>query len=74
MYSDARKIHLIEEVLKVESEAVLLQLETVLNNHNHPEKKASIYDLVGVISKKDATAMSTAITETCENIDENDWK
>ena len=36
MYSEARKIHLIEEMLKVKSETVLIELESVL-------KKAGLY-------------------------------
>jgi hypothetical protein len=75
MYSKARKIHLIEEVLKVKSNAVLLQIETILNSYNSKvEKKPSIYDFVGIISKNEAVEMNRAITETCEIIDENDWK
>jgi hypothetical protein len=75
MYSEARKIHLIEEVLKVKSDAVLLQIETILNSYNSKvEKKPSIYDFVGIISKNEAVEMNRAITETCEIIDENDWK
>jgi hypothetical protein len=75
MYSEARKIHLIEEVLKVKSEAVLLQIETILNSYNSKvEKKPSIYDFVGIISKNEAVEMNRAITEACVIIDENDWK
>jgi hypothetical protein len=75
MYSEERKIHLIEEVSKVENEAVLLKLETVLNTYNSKNgKKPSIYDFVGIISKKEADEMKQAIAEACENIDMNDWK
>ena len=75
MYSEARKIHLIEEVLKVKSDTVLLKIETILNNHKgKADKKPNIYDFVGIISKKEAVEMNLAITETCEIIDENDWK
>jgi len=74
MYSEARKIHLIEEVLKVTDDTVLLELENVLSNHSKPEKKPNIYDFVGIVSKSDASEMNRAIAESCENIDENDWK
>lgn len=74
MYSEARKIHLIEEVLKVTDDTVLLELENVLSSRSKPEKKLSIYDFVGIISKSDASEMTRAIAESCENIDENDWK
>lgn len=72
MYSEARKIHLIEEVLKIKSDAVLLEIETILSSYNHPKKKASIYDFVGIVSKNEAEDMKQAISESCENIDEND--
>jgi hypothetical protein len=64
MYSEARKIHLIEKVLKVKSEAVLIELESILNSYNNKaEKKTSIYDFVGVISKKEADEMKQAIAQ-----------
>jgi hypothetical protein len=34
MYSDARKIHVIEEILKVKSDAVLIEIERILEAHN----------------------------------------
>jgi len=74
MFSEARKIHLIEEVIKIKSESVLLEMERVLNNYKALEKKQSIYDFVGIISKKDAVDMNQAIADSCESIDENDWK
>lgn len=53
MYSEARKIHLIERVLKVKREDILIEIESILNSYNNKvEKKTSIYDFVGVISKK----------------------
>ncbi len=62
MYSEARKIHLIEEVLKVKSDAVLLQIETILNSYNSKvEKKPSIYDFLGIISKNEAAEMNRAM-------------
>lgn len=75
MYSEARKIHLIEEVIKVKNDAVLTEIETILNAyHDKAKKKPNIYDFVGILSKKDADIMSKAIAEACETIDENDWK
>ena len=75
MYSETRKIHLIEAVLKVKSNSILTEIETILNSYNNKsEKKPSIYDFVGIISKNEAKEMKLAIAETCEMIDENDWK
>jgi len=75
MYSETRKIHLIAEILKVKSSKVLTEMEAVLNNYSKKSKlKPSIYDFVGFISSDDAAEMNRAIEETCETIDENDWK
>ncbi len=75
MYTEARKIHLIEELLKVDNDATLTELETVIKKAKKGKnKKASIYDFVGVISTKNADKMRKAIEETSEIIHEDDWK
>ncbi|WP_257667061.1 hypothetical protein [Parapedobacter tibetensis] len=38
MYSEARKLHLIEELLKVKSDTVLAQVEVVLKKAKKPVK------------------------------------
>jgi hypothetical protein len=74
MYSEARKIHVIEQVLKLKSGAVLTKIEGILKKETKVDKKPSIYDFVGILSKKEAAEMRKAIAETCETIDQNDWK
>ena len=78
MYIEARKIYLIEEVLKEKNEATLSQLETVLKESKRKvsskKKKASIYDFVGILSKKEADGMKKVIADTCETINPDDWK
>jgi hypothetical protein len=79
MYIDARKIHLIEEVLKVTSEETLVELETVIKKSKKKTKatvtaKPSFRDFVGILSKKEADAMKKTIEEGCEQIHPNDWK
>jgi hypothetical protein len=77
MYIEARKIHLIEEVLKVTNEATLIELETVIEKSKkktEKEKKPSIYDFVGILTKKEANDMRKVIEETCETINPDDWK
>lgn len=77
MYTEARKIQLIAEVLKVSSEATLAELESVLKKKSLKQekvKKPSIYDFVGVISKKESAQMKQVIKETCETIEADDWK
>lgn len=75
MYTEARKLHLIGEVLKVTSEVTLNELETVLEkSKNKPEKKTSIYDFVGILTKEESAEMRKVIEETCETINPDDWK
>jgi hypothetical protein len=75
MYADARKIHLIEKMLKVSDEITLNALEATLSNSNKTkQKKLSIYDFVGIITKKEANEMRKAIKDSTEIIDTNDWK
>jgi hypothetical protein len=76
MYTEARKINLIEAVLQISNDEVLLQLETVINKmpKNKEKKKVSAHDFLGVWNKKDAALIEKAIEESCEQIHEDDWK
>ena len=75
MHTIERKIHLIEEVLKVNNESTLDALEIALKKSKKPKgKKSSIYDFVGVISKDESAQMKKAIKETAETINADDWK
>lgn len=75
MYSESRKIQLIEDVLKVENDSILSKLESVLKNSRAAkEKKRSIYDFVGIISNKEAQEMKKIIKETSETINPDNWK
>ncbi len=76
MYSEAKKLHLIEGLLKAKGEAVWITLENVLKSSalKSDAKKPSIYDFVGILSEKETDDMKNAIAEACETIDENDWK
>lgn len=75
MYSESRKIQLIEEVLKVENDSILSKLENVLKNSRAAkEKKRTIYDFVGIISNKEAQEMKKVIKETSQTIHPDDWK
>ncbi len=67
MNSEARKILLIEKVLKIKSDAILVEIETILNSHrNSAKKESSIYDFVGIILENEAIEMKKAIAETCD--------
>jgi len=76
MYSETRKINLIEKVLKVTNEDTLLELENVLKKAKLERQKrpVSAHNFVGVWSKEDADLMSEAINESCEQIHPDDWQ
>jgi hypothetical protein len=75
MFTEARKIQLIEKVLKVSNEATLNELETVLKKSGRRKtEKHSARKFSGIWSKKDAALIEKAIKEDCEQIHPNDWK
>jgi hypothetical protein len=76
MYKEARKIQLIEEVLKITNEATLAELETVIKKSGKVKsaKPLSAHDFSGVWSPKDAALIEKAIEDACEQINPDDWK
>ncbi len=62
MYIETRKIHLIEEVLKIGSEELLNELETVLEKSKTTKKKhsESAHNFLGLWNKKDAILIEKA--------------
>jgi len=76
MYSEARKMHLIEDLIKVKNEAVLIEIESVLKRaaQDKQTSRPSAHDFVGLWSKEDAEAIEKAIEEGCEQIHPDDWK
>lgn len=75
MFTEARKLHLIEEVIKLRSEKALMQIEHILKTavSTEPARRPSAHSFLGKISKKDIALMENAIQEGCEQIDLNDW-
>ena len=69
MYSEARKMHLIEDLIKVKNEAVLIEIEIVLNRAAEKKEgdRLSAHDFVGIWSKEDAEAIEKAIEDGCEH-------
>lgn len=74
MYTDSRKIHIIEAVLKVEDEKTLVQIEHAIQQSKETDKKFSAHDFAGILSKEDAMLIKKAIEEGCEQINPDDWK
>ncbi len=76
MHIETRKLHLIEEMLKVKSEATLSALENLLKSTNKKtvEKTPSLKDFSGIWSKDEAEEIERIIAESCETIHPDDWK
>lgn len=75
MNGEARKLHLIEEILKIENDAVLQEVESVINRSKlEAVPRKSIKDLAGTLSHEEAEEMKRVIEESCEQINPDDWK
>ena len=63
--TDARKIHLIEEILKTDNEETLTEVEYVLacSEKEAGKKKVSAHDFLGLWDKEDAELIEQAIRE-----------
>ena len=75
MVSTDRKMHVIEEVIKLDDERYFGEIETILERSNRTRLiKGTAFDFVGRWSKEDAEQIDKAIEEGCEQIHEEDWK
>jgi hypothetical protein len=74
MVRESRKIQLIEDVLKLQSDSTLTELEKVIKKSKNKKKRLYMYDFVGVMSPKEIGQVKQAIAESSEKIDPNDWK
>ncbi|QNL50595.1 hypothetical protein H8S90_03025 [Olivibacter sp. SDN3] len=78
MISETRKLHLIEEVLKIKSESTLAALEDFLKKAKIKERKNKktlmFQEFSGIWSKEEADEIERAIEESCETINPDDWK
>lgn len=74
MYTDSRKINIIESVLKTNDEKTLSALEQVIEKSEKTVKKKSASAFVGIWKKEDAETIEKAIEESCGQIHPDDWK
>jgi len=64
MYAEAKKLHLIEELLKVDSDAILAELETVLSKAK--SRTHNFKNFVGVLSLDEVNELERNIENGCE--------
>ena len=78
MYTEARKLHIIEAVLKTENDAVLEAIEAIVEKDNTKDiskkSKAKFSDLLGTLTPEEAESMKHTIEENFEKINPDDWK
>ena len=75
MYGEAKKLHLIEEILKIENDVVLAEVETVISKSKaHGVRRKSFKDFAGMMSDEDIKKLEKTIEEGCETIHSDDWK
>jgi len=74
MYSEVKKLHLIEELLKVKDDSILEEIERTLSSAHTSAKKKSFTEFAGKISAEDLDKMEKDIKEHCGQIIEDDWK
>lgn len=75
MNAEARKLHLIEAILKVEDEALLNEVENLLEKAEaRPVERKRPEDFAGIWTEEEAEEIKRSIEESCEQIDPDDWK
>ena len=74
MYTDTRKIHIIEAIFKTDDEETLSAIEHAIKQPVKNGKKFFAHDFVGILSKGNTALMEKAIEEGCEEINPDDWK
>lgn len=75
MFSESRKMHLLEDVIKLRDESVLLEIEALLARPL-PKGKPNVdaHEFIGLFNIGDVELMEKVINEGCEQIDPADWK
>lgn len=75
MYGEAKKLHLIEEILKIENDAVLDEVNSVISKSKlRPVERRSFKEFSGIWSAAEADEMKRIIEESFEQINPDDWK
>jgi hypothetical protein len=65
MYGEAKKLHLIEAILKIENDALLEEVETVINkNKLHVAGSKSFKDFAWIWTTVEADEMTRIIDES----------
>lgn len=75
MSGEAKKLHLIEKLLKISDESVLEEVENVLSRGKlQVAHKKSFKEFAGKMSDEEVMEMERIIEQGCEQIHPDDWK
>jgi hypothetical protein len=75
MYTETAKLHLIEDLLKINDVGSLAELKKILDQMITPSRpRVSAKKFAGRWSNIDATQIEKAIEDGCGQINEDDWK
>jgi hypothetical protein len=76
MNTEAKKLQIIEEVLKIKSDVALTEIDALIKKaiRSESSKKVSAHNFSGIISEDDVMSMEAAIEAGCEQIHLDDWK
>lgn len=77
MYGEAKKLHLIEEILKIEDSRVLDEVEIIINKnklHAISGNAKELKEFAGIWPVSEAEEIKRIIEDSCEQINPDDWK
>jgi len=76
MLLETKKLHIIEEVLKIDNDSVLTELEAYLDKavKTTDSAKFNAQNFSGIWTQEEADEIADIIEEACENINPDDWK
>jgi len=74
MYAEARKLQIIEEIIKIENDSILDEVESIIKNKSITVKKNGFKNFLGIWTEKEAEEIKRTIEESCAKINPNDWK
>ena len=76
MYSETKKLHLIEELIHIDNEEILLEIEFLIKKSSQKVHKEALSanEFLGLISEEDSNLIEKAIEDGCEKINADDWK
>ena len=75
MHAEAKKLHLIEELLKIDSDAILAEIETIMTKSKvQLPGNRNFKSFVGALSLDEVNELERNIEDGCEQINEDDWK